>query len=406
MANSAQAGRGAGQPLPLQAIRVLDVCQVMAGPFCCMLLADLGADVIKVEPPEGDQARRAMGFKLKGDDSLGFLNMNRNKRSITLDLKSESGRKAFLRLAETADVIVENYRPGAMKKLGVDYEAARAVNPAIIYASISGFGQTGPWAGRPGFDLIAQGASGVISVTGDPAGPPARAGVPVTDIGCSLFALYAILAAYVGRQTTGRGQYIDASLYEAGIAFAIWDISEYWGTGHVPGRLGTANRMAAPYEAVRAKDGYFVIGANNDRLWLRLCEALERPDLAANPKYKTNADRLANRAALAHDLEATFVTRDRDDWVSLLLGVGVPAGPISDYGEVFGSDQARAREMKMTIAHPVEGAIPNIGFPVKLMGTPQQVRRPPPLLGEHNDEIFAELGIAESERRLATGGRR
>ena len=407
MANSAKAGRNAPPPLPLQAMRVLDVCQVMAGPFCCMLLADLGADVIKVEPPDGgDQARRAMGFKLKGDDSLGFLNMNRNKRSITLDLKSEAGRKVFLRLAETADVIVENYRPGAMKKLGADYEAVRAVNPAIIYASISGFGQTGPWAGRPGFDLIAQGASGIISVTGDPDGPPARAGVPVTDIGCSLFTLYAILAAYIGRQADGLGQYIDASLYEAGIAFAIWDISEYWGTGRVPGRLGTANRMAAPYEAVRAKDGYFVIGANNDRLWLRLCEAIERPDLAANPKYKTNAGRLANRAALAHHLEATFVTRNRDDWVSLLLAAGVPAGPISDYAEVFGSDHAKAREMKMTIAHPVEGAIPNIGFPVKLKGTPQQLRRPPPLLGEHNDEIFAELGIADSERRLATGGAR
>lgn len=297
MANSAKAGRNAPPPLPLQAMRVLDVCQVMAGPFCCMLLADLGADVIKVEPPDGgDQARRAMGFKLKGDDSLGFLNMNRNKRSITLDLKSEAGRKVFLRLAETADVIVENYRPGAMKKLGADYEAVRAVNPAIIYASISGFGQTGPWAGRPGFDLIAQGASGIISVTGDPDGPPARAGVPVTDIGCSLFTLYAILAAYIGRQADGLGQYIDASLYEAGIAFAIWDISEYWGTGRVPGRLGTANRMAAPYEAVRAKDGFFVIGANNDRLWLRLCEAIERPDLAANPKYKTNADRLVERS--------------------------------------------------------------------------------------------------------------
>jgi formyl-CoA transferase len=406
MGDSAEAKRSAGPPLPLDGIRVLDVCQVMAGPFCCMLLADLGADVIKVEPPEGDQARRAMGFKLKGDDSLGFLNMNRNKRSITLDLKSDAGRKAFLRLAETADVIVENYRPGAMKKLGVDYEAARAVNPAIIYASISGFGQTGPWADRPGFDLIAQGASGVISVTGDPAGPPARAGVPVTDIGCSLFTVYAILAAYIGRKATGRGQYIDASLYEAGIAFAIWDISEYWGTGHVPGRLGTANRMAAPYEAVRGKDGYFVIGANNDRLWLRLCEAIERPDLAADPKYKTNADRLANRAALAHDLEKTFLTRNRDDWVSLLLAVGVPAGPISDYAEVFGSDHAKAREMKMTIEHPVEGPIPNIGFPVKLRGTPQQIRRPPPLLGEHNDEIFAELGIADSDRRLATGGAR
>jgi formyl-CoA transferase len=406
MPASAEAERGAEAPLPLKSMRVLDVCQVMAGPFCCMLLADLGADVIKVEPPEGDQARRAMGFRLKGDDSLGFLNMNRNKRSLMLDLKSEAGRKTFLRLAQTADVIVENYRPGAMKKLGVDYEAVRAVNPAIIYASISGFGQTGPWADRPGFDLIAQAASGIISVTGDPAGAPARAGVPVTDIGCSLFTLYAILAAYIGRQADGRGQYIDASLYEAGIAFAIWDISEYWGTGRVPHRLGTANRMAAPYEAVRAKDGYFVIGANNDRLWLRLCETLERPDLKANPSYKTNADRLANRAALAHDLEKTFVTRNRDHWVSLLLDAGVPAGPINDYAEVFASDQAKARQMKMTLTHPIEGAVPNIGFPVKLKGTPQRIRRPPPLLGEHNDEIFTELGITDPERRLATGGGR
>jgi len=406
MPDSAETDRSAASPLPLSRIRVLDVCQVMAGPFCCMLLGDLGADVIKVEPPEGDQARRAMGFKLKGDDSLGFLNMNRNKRSVTLDLKSEAGRKTFLRLAETADVIVENYRPGAMKKLGVDYEAVRAVNPAIIYASISGFGQTGPWASRPGFDLIAQAASGIISVTGDPTGAPARAGVPVADIGCSLFALYAILAAYIGREATGRGQYIDASLYEAGIAFAIWDISEYWGTGRVPRRLGTANRMAAPYEAVRARDGYFVIGANNDRLWLRLCEVLDRPDLRADSSYKTNADRLANREALASDLEKTFITQDRDHWVSLLLDAGIPAGPISDYAEVFGSDQAKAREMKMTIAHPIEGAVPNIGFPVKLKGTPQEIRRPPPLLGEHNDEIFAELGIADSERRLATGGGR
>jgi formyl-CoA transferase len=404
MADSAEAERSAEAPLPLSGIRVLDVCQVMAGPFCCMLLGDLGADVIKVEPPEGDQARRAMGFKLKGDDSLGFLNMNRNKRSITLDLKGEAGRNVFFRLAETADVIVENYRPGAMKKLGVDYEAVRAVNPGIIYASISGFGQSGPWADRPGFDLIAQAASGIISVTGDPAGPPARAGVPVTDLGCSLFALYAILAAYIGRQATGRGQYIDASLYEAGIAFSIWDISEYWGTGRVPHRLGTANRMAAPYEAVRAKDGYFVIGANNDRLWLRLCEAIERPDLAVNPSYKTNADRLANRQPLAADLETTLLKQDRERWVSLLLDAGVPAGPISDYAEVFGSDHAKARQMEMTISHPIEGAVPNIGFPVKLMGTPQQIRRPPPLLGEHNDEIFAELGITDGERQFATGG--
>ena len=244
----------AGRSLPLSGMRVLDVSQVMAGPFCCMLLGDLGADVIKVEPPDGgDQTRRAMGFKLKGDDSLGFLNMNRNKRSITLDLKSEAGRQVFYRLAQTADVIVENYRPGVMKKLGIDYETISTINPRIIYASISGFGQTGPWADRPGFDLIAQAATGIMSITGHPDGPPAKSGVPVADIGCSLFALYAILSAYIGRQATGLGQYIDASLYDAGIAFAIWDISEFWGTGRVPQRIGTGNRMAAPYQAVRAE---------------------------------------------------------------------------------------------------------------------------------------------------------
>ena len=343
MPDPVETENSAGAPLPLQALRVLDVCQVMAGPFCCMLLGDLGADVIKVEPPEGDQARRAMGFKLKGDDSLGFLNMNRNKRSITLDLKSEAGRKAFLRLAETADVIVENYRPGAMKKLGVDYEAVRAVNPAIIYASISGFGQTGPWAERPGFDLIAQAASGIISVTGDPDGPPARAGVPVTDIGCSLFTLYAILAAYIGRQATAAASTsmvrstrraspspfgTSANIGARAVCPAAWALPIAW------------RRLI---EAVRASDGYFVIGANNDRLWLRLCEALERPDLKANPSYKTNADRLANRGALAADLEKTFLTQDRDHWVSLLLGAGVPAGPISDYAEVFASDHVKAR---------------------------------------------------------------
>jgi formyl-CoA transferase len=391
-------------PLPLAGIRVLDVSQVMAGPFCCMMLGDLGADVIKVEPPQGgDQTRRAMGFKLKGSDSLGFLNMNRNKRSVTLDLKSAAGREVFYRLAATADVIVENYRPGTMKKLGIDYATIRARNPGIIYASISGFGQTGPWADRPGFDLIAQAATGVMSITGDPKGPPAKSGVPVTDIGCSLFTLYAILAAYIGRQQTGAGQYIDASLYEAGIAFAIWDICEFWGTGRVPQRLGTGNRMAAPYQAVAARDGHFVFGANNDRLWLRLCEAINRLDLPEHPDYRTNADRLAHREALIADLETTFRREDRDHWVALLLDAGIPAGSISDYQEVFASEHARTRGAKMTIDHPVEGPVPNIGFPVKLMGTPQIVRRHPPLLGEHNKEIFDELAIPEADRPAAAG---
>jgi formyl-CoA transferase len=381
--------------LPLAGMRVLDVSQVMAGPFCCMMLGDLGADVIKVEPPEGgDQSRGAMGFKLKGADSLGFLNMNRNKRSIALDLKTEEGRAVFYKLAKTADVIVENYRPGVVKKLGIDYDAMKIINPGLIYASISGFGQTGPWADRPGFDLIAQAASGIMSITGDADGPPAKSGVPVTDIGCSLFTVYAILSAYIGRQKSGEGQYIDASLYEAGLAFAIWDISEFWGTGKVPQRIGTANRMSAPYQAVRSGDGWFVLGANNDRLWRRLCEVIGRPDLLEAPQYRTIADRLANRPSLIAELEKTFVTAPSEQWVSRLLEVGIPAGPIYDYAQALDNEHARSRNVVMELDHPVEGKFRSIGFPVKLSGTPQQVRRPPPRLGEHTAEILSELGIS------------
>src|SRR5690606_5411372 len=245
------------KPLPLEGVRVLDVSQVMAGPFCTMLLGDLGADVIKIEPPgTGDQTRGAMGFKMKGPDSMGFLNMNRNKRSVTLNLKSEAGKRAFYKLVETADILVENYRPGVVSKLKIDYPTLHRINPRLIYASISGFGQTGPWAQRPGFDLMAQAMSGVMSVTGHPGSPPVKAGVPVADIGCALFATYAILSAYIGRHKSGEGQFIDAALFDAALAFSIWDTSEYWGTGVVPGPVGTSNKMSAPYQAVRSKDGY------------------------------------------------------------------------------------------------------------------------------------------------------
>jgi formyl-CoA transferase len=385
----------AKKPLPLEGIRVLDVSQVMAGPFCCMLLGDLGADVIKVEPPNGDQTRSAMGFRLRGDDSLGFLNMNRNKRSIALDLKSAPDREIFLKLAATADVIVENYRPGVVAKLGIDYDSVATINPGIIYASISGFGQTGPWSARPGFDLMAQAASGIMSITGHPDGPPAKSGGPLADIGCSMLTVYAILAAYIGRQKTGAGQFIDASLYEAGLSFAVWDICDYWGTGNIPERIGTANRMAAPYQAVRASDGHFVLGANNDRLYRRLCETIGRADLIAHPDYATNALRMKNREALIADLEATLITRSRAEWVQALLDAGIPAGPILDYAEALGNEHAQARDMVMPITHPVEGEVKNIGFPVKLRGTPQEVRRHPPLLDEHRAEILRELGIAD-----------
>jgi crotonobetainyl-CoA:carnitine CoA-transferase CaiB-like acyl-CoA transferase len=372
----------------------------MAGPYACMLLGDLGADVIKIEPPgTGDQTRGSMGFKMKGADSLGFLNMNRNKRSVTLDLKAPAGKEVLLKLAKDADILVENYRPGALKRLGLGYDVLKEINPRLVYTSISGFGQSGPWADRPGFDLMAQAMSGVMSVTGYPDSPPVKAGVPVADIGCALFAIYATLAAYIGAKNSGEGQYIDAALFDAAMAFSVWDICDYWGTGKPPVPLGTSNKMTAPYQAMACADGYFVMGANNQKLWVQLCTLMQREDLLADERFKTISLRLANRQALQDELETTFRLHGKDHWVDTLLANGIPAGPILGYPEAFGSEHAAARNMRMEIDHPVEGSVPNIGFAVKLSGTPQQVRRHPPLLGEHNDEVLAELGIGAAERQ-------
>jgi len=396
----------AARPLPLAGVRVLDVCQVMAGPYACMLLADLGADVIKVEPPEGgDQTRGAMGFKMKGPDSMGFLNMNRNKRSLTLDLKTDAGRQVLYRLAESADILVENYRPGVMKRLGIDYETLAAINPKLVYVSISGFGQSGPWARRPGFDLMAQAMSGVMSVTGYPGDAPVKCGVPVADIGCALFATYGMLSAYIGAQKTGKGQYVDASLFDSALAFSVWDSAEYWGTGREPEPLGTANRMSAPYQAMKSSDGHFVMGATNQKLWQLLCNTLERADLLADDRFATVALRLANRHELIAELERSFSQKTSDYWIETLLEVGIPAGPILTYPQAFDSDHGKHRQMRIEIDHPIEGKVPNIGFAVKMGGTPQQVRRHPPLLGEHTDEVLAELGIQTEEKAaLAAAG--
>jgi crotonobetainyl-CoA:carnitine CoA-transferase CaiB-like acyl-CoA transferase len=386
------------RPLPLEGVRVLELSQVMAGPFCGMLLGDFGADVIKIEQPGGgDQTRRAMGFKMKGPDSMGFLNLNRNKRSVVLDLKSDAGKDAIRQMALRADVLIENFRPGVMDRLGLGYETLHALNPRLIYASISGFGQTGPWSERPGFDLIAQAMSGVMSVTGYPGEKPVKAGVPVGDIGCALFASSAILSAYIGRQTTGLGQHIDASLFDASLAFSIWNAAEYWGTGRTPEPVGTSNQMSAPYQAVRASDTYFVLGANNNKLWQLLCKEMGRPELTVDPRFAQNTDRLANREALIAELEKTFSTATADEWTDRLLAVGIPAGRLNTYPEAFNSDHSQFRAMRMDIPHPIEGTVPNIGFPVKLSETPQRVRRHPPLLGEHTEEVLREYGIAEDQ---------
>ncbi|WP_255553360.1 CaiB/BaiF CoA transferase family protein [Caenimonas aquaedulcis] len=384
--------------LPLEGVKVLDISQVMAGPYACMLLADLGADVVKIEPPgSGDQTRGSMGFKMKGPDSMGFLNMNRNKRSVTLNLKSKAGKELLLRLAKDADILVENYRPGAMKRLGLGYEVLKEVNPRLVYTSISGFGQTGPWADRPGFDLMAQAMSGVMSVTGYPDSPPVKCGVPVADIGCALFAVYATLSAYIGAKNSGEGQYVDASLFDSALAFSVWDICDYWGTGKPPAPLGTSNKMTAPYQAMASSDGYFVMGANNQKLWTQLCTLMDRKELLEDPRFSTISLRLGNRHALEQELEKTFRQKPKDYWVETLLAAGIPAGPILTYPEAFEGEHGTARQMKMEIDHPIEGKVPNIGFAVKLSGTPQQVRRHPPLLGEHNAEVLAEIGVSASE---------
>ena len=393
-------------PLPLSHLKVLDVSQVMAGPFACMLLGDMGADVVKVEPPGvGDQTRRAMGFRLKGADSGGFLALNRNKRSIEIDLKSEAGLEAFYELVRGADVLIENNRPGVAARLKIDYETLKAINPRLVYASISGFGQTGPWASRPGFDLIAQAMTGIMSVTGYPGMPPAKSSVPVGDLGAGLFAAYAVLSAVQGRDRSGQGQYVDVSLFESALSLSIWEVAEFWGTQKVPTPIGSANRMSAPYQAFRAADRHFVFGAANQKLWTALCGVLERPDLLEDPRFATNTERLRNRDVLVAELEPTLATRTADAWIEALLAAGVPAAPILGYDEALVSEQALARNMVMEMEHPVEGTIRQLGFPVKLHGTPQQLRRPPPLLGQHTEEIMREAGCdaAAIERLRAAG---
>ena len=383
---------------PLAGLRVLDVTQVMAGPFCCQVLGDLGADVVKVEPPDrGDQSRRSMGFSMKGEDTAAFLAVNRNKRSAALNLKDAAHRDAFHRVAGGADVLVENFRPGVTARLAIDYDTLSQINPGLVYASISGFGQTGPYAMRPGFDLIAQGVSGVMSVTGDPGGEPVKCGIPVSDLSAGLLCAIGILAALRARERTGRGQHLDTSLFEGALALSIWETAELWATGRVPEPLGSAHRLTAPYQALRTRDGHITVGGNNERLWERLCEAVGRQDLTEDPRFRDNDARMKHRAELAGELESALVERDTGEWVEALLDAGVPCGPIHDYSQVVEDPHTLAREMVVEVDHPVEGAMRALGIPLKLSDTPGEIRRPAPLLGEHTEEVLREAGLGPDE---------
>ena len=386
----------AGTPAPgraLAGLRVLDVTQVMAGPFCAMQLCDMGADVIKVEPPGGDSTRRMAGAV--GNDSPSFNAVNRGKRGIVLDLKTPAAQTAFRRLARRSDVLIENYRPGVMQTFGLDYPTLSADNPGLIYASISGYGGSGPDAARGGFDLVAQGVAGIMSVTGEPGGAPMKAGLPLTDLGAGLFALSAILAALYYRTRTGHGQHVDTSLLEAGVALSVWEATEYFATGRVPEPMGSAHRMSAPYQAVRCADGYITLAAANHRLFVRLCGILGHPEWATDPAYTNDTGRVRNREVLARMIESVTIGHSRQHWLDLLEANEIPCGPINRYDEVFTDRQVLARSMVVETDHPRLGRIRTLGSPVKMSETPPVVGRRAPLLGEHTEEVLREAGCDE-----------
>lgn len=380
---------------PLDGLRVLDLTQVMAGPYCAMLLCDMGADVIKVEPPAGDSSRRMAGAR--GAESAAFNAVNRGKRGVVIDLKTDGGRDVAARLAATADIMVENYRPGVMARLGLDYATLAATNPRLIYASISGYGQTGPATGKGGFDLVAQGVSGLMSVTGEPGRPPAKVGVPLTDLGASLFAVCGILAALHHRERTGAGQCLDTALVDAGVALSVWEATELFSTGNVPGPLGSAHRMSAPYQAIRCADGYITLGAANDRIFERLAHLLGHPEWIDDERFAVDGERVRNREVLADAIEAVTVARSRTYWLEQFEAHDIPCGPINTYREVMRDPQVQARGMVLETDHPTLGRIRTLGTPIKLRSTPLVPGRPAPLLGQHTDEVLREAGYTAEE---------
>jgi len=367
----------------------------MAGPYCAMLLSDMGARVVKVEPPDGDSTRAMAGAV--GADSPAFGAVNRGKLGVVLDLSQPAGRDVFTRLARSADILIENFRPGVMTRLGLDYPALSAENPRLIYASISGFGQTGPESRKGGFDLVAQGMSGIMSVTGEPGGPPVKAGIPVTDLGAGLFALSGILAALHWRTSSNRGQHIDTSLFEAGLALSVWEATEYFSGRGVPARLGSAHRMVAPYQAFRCADGYLNVGAANDRTFAKLASSLGHPEWITDPRFGSATKRVANRDDLSALIENVTSARTREAWLVQLEEAGVPCGPILDYAEAFAHPQAQAREMSVVVSHPITGEARTIGTPLKLSATPLDPHRRAPMLGEHTDEVLLAAGYSPDE---------
>ncbi|MCG7601084.1 CoA transferase [Halomonas sp. McH1-25] len=385
--------------LALSKMKVLDISQIMAGPYCTMVLADLGAEVTKVEKVNGGDDSRQMGPYVN-DESTCFAQINRNKKSISLNLKEDAGREIFYQLAKDADVIVENYRTGVAKTLKVDYETIKEINPGIIYCSISGYGQTGPYSHKGGFDLVAQGMTGLMSMTGEPGRRPLKTGIAVYDIGAGITAAYSILAAYIHKMNTGEGQLVDVAIAECGLPWFSWEAAAYFTNGTVPQPTGWRHRVSAPYQAIKVRDGYIMLGCANQRTWERLClEVIARPDLLEDPRFETNHLRGQNVETLESVLEEIFVEDDMSYWLEKCDQAGVPAGPINNFAQALQDPHYLERGMVQEVEHPVIGKMKMIGFPSKLSLTPPTIRSPAPVYAQHTDEVMDSLGI--SAERLA-----
>ncbi|MEM6681442.1 MAG: CoA transferase [Pseudomonadota bacterium] len=382
---------------PLEGVKVLELSHVMAGPTCGRMLADLGASVIKLERLEGEDCR-TMAPPWQGDQAAGFLMLNRNKRGIAVNLKDPRGKQIVRDLVKTTDITVENFRKGTLDRLGIGYDVLKEINPGLIFAEISGYGRTGPYADKGGFDVVAQGMSGVLSVTGEAEGrPPVKAGVPVADIGAGLYAVIGILAAYINKQQTGLGQRVDTSLLEAAASFMTWPVASYFANKSIAKPMGTAHPLDAPYQAFEASDGWFMVGAANQANWLRLVEAINAPELAQDARFIDNPARVENLPVLVETLAAIFITKPKAHWMDALDNAGVPTGPINTVKEMLENPQIQARDQVRTVKHSSLGEVKTLGLPIRFSETPSEFNRGAPLLGEHTYEVLSELGYTTAD---------
>jgi crotonobetainyl-CoA:carnitine CoA-transferase CaiB-like acyl-CoA transferase len=379
---------------PLAGLKVLDLTEHMAGPFCTMILADMGAEVIKLERPGKGDSVRAWGDGSERNPYFRYI--NRNKKGITLDYKAPDGKALFLRLAETVDVLAENYRPSVMPRAGLGWDELHLLNPRLIYAQLSGLGYDGPYAGRGGFDLIAQGMGGIMHVTGEPDGPPTSVGLPICDLGTGMWAVQGILAALYERERTGAGRLVECSLLETAIGFSSWTSAQWLADHEEPTRQGSRHRQNAPYQRMKTKDGYLMIGAAGDAIWQRCADALGHPEWSRDQHFATNAARMANRGALEAAMEEVFATDTTEHWVAVLEAAGVPCGPVYNYAQMFADPQVQHRGLVQYASDPELGDVAHIRTPVKI-GDAVCVRSVAPKLGQHNSEIFARLGVTVAD---------